>query len=79
MKKLLVAMLVSLMVLLGIASADIVGDFTVTGGVNGVDYTFDATTKLLTVTTGTELTISTSKNHKPWYRSGSRCRKRNQY
>ena len=65
MKKLLVAMLVSLMVLLGIASADIVGDFTVTGGVNGVDYTFDATTKLLTVTTGTELTIYTSKttNH----------------
>jgi len=58
MKKLLVAMLVALMVLMGltgIASADIVGDFTVSGGINGVDYVF--ADGILTVKTGVELTI----------------------
>ena len=56
MKKLLVAMLVALIILMGVAYATPpTGDFTVSGGVYGVDYTF--ADGVLTVKTGTLLSI----------------------
>jgi len=42
--------------------AETVGAFTVTGGTQGTDYTFDDTSGVLTVLTGTALTISGTSN-----------------
>ncbi len=56
MKKLLVAMLVALMVFVGIASAETLGSFEVTGGQNGIDYTWE--NGELTVHDGANITIA---------------------
>ena len=55
----LLTLAMSVLVFNGVSvSAETVGAFTVEGGTDGIDYTYDSTTGVLTINTATPLTIS---------------------